>query len=103
MDPPLRAFSSAAPDIIKYYTTLSYIMLLFSFHSDFVYNKRIWEEFSMNTQKPLKVKVSITLDEDVIHQIRALAETDDRNFSQYINLVLKKHLNDTQKKEDGKK
>ena len=55
----------------------------------------------MNTQKPLKVKVSITLDEDVIHQIRALAETDDRNFSQYINLVLKKHLNDTQKKEDG--
>ena len=42
----------------------------------------------MNTQKPLKVKVSITLDEDVIHQIRALAETDDRNFSQYINLVL---------------
>ena len=57
----------------------------------------------MNTQKPLKVKVSITLDEDVIHEIRTLAETDDRNFSQYINLVLKKHLNDTQKKEDGKK
>ena len=57
----------------------------------------------MNTQKPLKVKVSITLDEDVIREIRALAETDDRNFSQYINLVLKKHLNDTQKKEDGKK
>ena len=55
----------------------------------------------MNTQKPLKVKVSITLDEDVIHQIRALAETDDRNFSQYINLVLKKHLNDSQKDGDG--
>ena len=84
-------------------TTLSYIMLLFSFYSDFVYNEKIWEELPMNTQKPLKVKVSITLDEDVIHQIRALAETDDRNFSQYINLVLKKHLNDTQKKEDGKK
>ena len=46
----------------------------------------------MNTQKPLKVKVSITLDEDVIHEIRTLAETDDRNFSQYINLVLKKHI-----------
>ena len=57
----------------------------------------------MNTQKPLKVKVSITLDEDVIREIRALAETDDRNFSQYINLVLKKHLNNTQNKEDGKK
>ena len=57
----------------------------------------------MNTQKPLKVKVSITLDEDVIREIRALAENDDRNFSQYINLVLKKHLNNTQNKEDGKK
>ena len=57
----------------------------------------------MNTQKPLKVKVSITLDEDVIREIRALAETDDRNFSQYINLVLKKHLNNTQNKEDRKK
>ncbi len=43
-------------------------------------------------QKPLKAKVSITLDEDVIRQIRILAEADDRNFSQYINLVLKKHL-----------
>ncbi len=46
----------------------------------------------MNTQKPLKSKVSITLDEDVIRQIHELAEADDRNFSQYINLILKKHL-----------
>ena len=46
----------------------------------------------MNTQKPLKSKVSITLDEDVIRQIHDLAESDDRNFSQYINLVLKKHI-----------
>ena len=43
-------------------------------------------------QKPLKAKVSITLDEDVIRRVKALAEADDRNFSQYINLVLKKHL-----------
>ena len=47
---------------------------------------------NMNTQKPLKAKVSITLDEDVIKRIKELAEADDRNFSQYINLVLKKHL-----------
>lgn len=46
----------------------------------------------MNEQKPLKSKVSITLDEDVIRQVRELAEADDRNFSQYINLVLKKHI-----------
>ena len=47
---------------------------------------------SMNTQKPLKSKVSITLDEEVIRRIKELAEADDRNFSQYINLVLKKHI-----------
>ena len=50
---------------------------------------------NMNTQKPLKSKVSITLDEDVIKKIKELAEADDRNFSQYINLVLKKHLEKT--------
>lgn len=47
---------------------------------------------NMNTQKPLKTKVSITLDEEVIKRIKDLAEADDRNFSQYINLVLKKHI-----------
>ena len=47
---------------------------------------------NMNTQKPLKNKVSITLDEEVIKRIKELAEADDRNFSQYINLVLKKHI-----------
>lgn len=47
---------------------------------------------SMNAQKPLKTKVSITLDEEVIKRIKDLAEADDRNFSQYINLVLKKHI-----------
>ena len=47
---------------------------------------------NMNTQKPLKTKVSITLDEDVIRRIKELAEADDRNFSQYINLILKKHI-----------
>lgn len=46
----------------------------------------------MNRQQPLKSKVSITLDEDVIRKIKDLAENDDRNFSQYINLVLKKHI-----------
>ena len=50
---------------------------------------------NMNTQKPLKNKVSITLDEEVIKKIKELAEADDRNFSQYINLVLKKHLEKT--------
>ena len=42
--------------------------------------------------KPLKEKVSITLDTDLLERIRYLAEYDDRSLSQYINLVLKKHL-----------
>lgn len=42
--------------------------------------------------KPLKNKVSITLDEDVIEKIKQLAEDDDRSFSQYINMVLKEYL-----------
>lgn len=42
--------------------------------------------------KPLKSKVSITLDEDIIQQIKELAEDDDRSFSQYINMVLKEYI-----------
>ena len=43
--------------------------------------------------KPLKNKVSITLDSDIIEEIKELAEADDRSFSQYINLVLREHIN----------
>ena len=42
--------------------------------------------------KPLKTKVSITLDENVIDTIKKMAEKDDRNFSLYINLVLKEWI-----------
>ncbi len=47
--------------------------------------------------KPLKDKVSITLDADVIKQVKELAENDDRSFSQYINLILKDYLKRSQK------
>ena len=47
--------------------------------------------------KPLKAKVSITLDSDIIAQIKAIAEEDDRSFSQYINLVLKEYLENQEK------
>ena len=50
--------------------------------------------------KPLKNKVSITLDEDIIERIKQLAEDDDRSFSQYINMVLKEHLNIIEKSSD---
>lgn len=47
--------------------------------------------------KPLKDKVSIILDQDIILELRELAEEDDRSFSQYINLILRKYLNDLHK------
>jgi len=51
--------------------------------------------------KPLKQKVSITLDEDIISTIKTIAEQDDRSFSQYINMVLKKHLENKRKRNAG--
>ncbi len=48
--------------------------------------------------KPLKSKVSITLDSDLIEKIKQLAEQDDRSFSQYINMILKEHLRNPERK-----
>ena len=42
--------------------------------------------------KPLKTKVSITIDTNIIEKLKELAEADDRSFSQYINLILKEYL-----------
>jgi predicted transcriptional regulator len=42
--------------------------------------------------RPLKEKVSITLDGDVVEEVKRLAEENDRSFSQYINRVLRKHV-----------
>ena len=48
--------------------------------------------------KPLKEKVSITLDSVVLEKLRYLAERDDRPLSSYINLVLREHLEALEKK-----
>ena len=55
--------------------------------------------------RPLKEKVSITLDSDLLDKIKYEAEKDDRSLSQYINLVLKRHINRISQKENnsGKK
>jgi len=42
--------------------------------------------------KPLKVKVSMTLDNDIVEKLKELAEKDDRSFSQYVNVLLRRHL-----------
>ena len=57
-------------------------MVLFDIRGDFM--------------KPLKTKVSITLDADIIIKIKSIAENDDRSFSQYVNLVLRKHIESIQ-------
>ena len=53
--------------------------------------------------RPLKQKVSITLDADVIEQVKALSEDNDRSFSQYINLVLKNHISRVKGKDKAEK
>ena len=46
--------------------------------------------------KPLKEKISITLDSDLLAELKTEAEQDDRSLSQFINLILRKYI----KKED---
>ncbi len=45
-----------------------------------------------DVMKPLKEKVSITLDADIVKIIREQAELDDRSFSQFINKILKEYI-----------
>ena len=48
--------------------------------------------------KPLKEKISITIDNDILVKLKEKAEYDDRSLSQYINIVLKQHINDIKAK-----
>lgn len=42
--------------------------------------------------RPLKEKISLTIDNDIVKRLKEEAEKDDRTFSQYINLILKEHV-----------
>lgn len=44
--------------------------------------------------KPLKTKISITLDEPILEKIQELAELYDRSASSCINLILREYLKD---------
>ena len=48
--------------------------------------------------KPLKEKISITVDNDILAKLKEMAEYDDRSLSQYINLVLKQHIKELESK-----
>lgn len=43
--------------------------------------------------KPLKEKISITIDGDILEKLKQEAESDDRSLSQHINRILKQHIN----------
>lgn len=42
--------------------------------------------------RPLKERINITIDGDVLEKVKYEAEKDARSLSQYINLVLKRHI-----------
>ena len=48
--------------------------------------------------KPLKQKISITVDHDIVERIKEIAEPDDRSVSSYINIVLRKHFNEMERR-----
>lgn len=48
--------------------------------------------------KPLKEKISITIDNDILAKLKEEAEYDDRSLSQYINIVLKQHIKNLEEK-----
>ena len=75
---------------ILFYPTLSYLSILFH---NFSYNI-----LRGDIVKPLKEKISITIDSDILTKLKEKAEYDDRSLSQYINMVLKQHLKDIEVK-----
>ena len=48
--------------------------------------------------RPLKERISITIDSDLLEKLREIADADSRPLSQYINLVLKKLLEELDSK-----
>ena len=49
--------------------------------------------------RPLKERISITIDSDLLEKLREKSDEDCRPLSQYINLVLKKHVEQEEKKQ----
>ncbi len=48
--------------------------------------------------KPLKEKISITIDSDLREKLKQKEDHDDRSLSQYINIVLKQHIKEIEDK-----
>lgn len=50
--------------------------------------------------KPLKEKISITIDSDILKILRKEAEEDDRSLSQFINIILNRYIKNKQLNEE---
>ena len=83
---------SAPHAIVVFYTTLSYLS---RYYPPISYNYGTGGD----VMKPLKEKISITIDCDILSRAKEEAENQDRSLSQFINIILKEHF----KKTDGKK
>ena len=49
--------------------------------------------------KPLKERISITIDSDLLEKLRDMAEYDDRSLSSFINQIIKKYLEENAAKQ----
>ena len=49
--------------------------------------------------QPLKERISNTIDSDLLEKMREKADEDCRPLSQYINLVLRKYVEQEEKKQ----
>lgn len=71
-----------------FYIVLHYFIVFVNIIQDIYYNKSMENE---NT-KPLKESVSITLDADLLQELRKEALREERSLSQFINIILKKYI-----------
>ncbi len=46
----------------------------------------------LEEDKPLKEKISISIDPDVLEELRKEALREERSLSQFINIILKKYI-----------
>ena len=69
--------------MVVFYPTLYYLSILFRPYAILFLRG--------DSMKPLKEKISITIDGDLLEKLKSLAEEDDRSLSQYINIALKEH------------
>ena len=75
---------------ILFWPTLSYLSICFGILS--------YNILEVMIVKPLKKKISITIDSDILAILKEDADFDDRSLSQYINIILKQYIRNKENK-----